>query len=166
MLIKMKVAGLTIDPLTNTPIVILKDLDEKKAIPIWIGLFEASAIATELEKITFSRPMTHDLIFELLKTLGVEVVKVEIHDLRNNTFFANIHLLKDKETMVVDSRPSDAIALALRANAQIFVDEKVIEKSRNVDFGKKITDLDNLKDEKLKEFLENLSPEDFGKYKM
>jgi len=166
MLIKMKVAGLTIDPLTNTPIVILKDLDEKKAIPIWIGLFEASAIATELEKITFSRPMTHDLIYELLKTLGVEVVKVEIHDLRNNTFFANIHLLKDKETMVVDSRPSDAIALALRANAQIFVDEKVIEKSRNVDFGKKITDLDNLKDEKLKEFLENLSPEDFGKYKM
>jgi hypothetical protein len=162
----MKVAGLTIDPLTNTPIVILKDLDEKKAIPIWIGLFEASAIATELEKITFSRPMTHDLIYELLKTLGVEVVKVEIHDLRNNTFFANIHLLKDKEAMVVDSRPSDAIALALRANAQIFVDEKVIEKSRNVDFGKKITDLDNLKDEKLKEFLENLSPEDFGKYKM
>jgi len=166
MLIKMKVAGLTIDPLTNTPIVILKDLDEKKAIPIWIGLFEASAIATELEKITFSRPMTHDLIYELLKTLGVEVVKIEIHDLRNNTFFANIHLLKDNETMVVDSRPSDAIALALRANAQIFVDEKVIEKSRNVDFGKKITDLDNLKDEKLKEFLENLSPEDFGKYKM
>lgn len=166
MLIKMKVAGLTIDPLTNTPIVILKDLDEKKAIPIWIGLFEASAIATELEKITFSRPMTHDLIYELLKTLGVEVVKIEIHDLRNNTFFANIHLLKDKEAMVVDSRPSDAIALALRANAQIFVDEKVIEKSRNVDFGKKITDLDNLKDEKLKEFLENLSPEDFGKYKM
>ncbi len=166
MLIKMKVAGLTIDPLTNTPIVILKDLDEKKAIPIWIGLFEASAIATELEKITFSRPMTHDLIYELLKTLGVEVVKVEIHDLRNNTFFANIHLLKDNETLVVDSRPSDAIALALRANAQIFVDEKVIEKSRNVDFGKKITDLDNLKDEKLKEFLENLSPEDFGKYKM
>ncbi|HYA14216.1 MAG TPA: bifunctional nuclease family protein [Syntrophales bacterium] len=162
----MKVAGLTIDPLTNTPIVILKDLDEKKAIPIWIGLFEASAIATELEKITFSRPMTHDLIFELLKTLGVEVVKIEIHDLRNNTFFANIHLLKNNETMVVDSRPSDAIALALRANAQIFVDEKVIEKSRNVDFGKKITELDNLKDEKLKEFLENLSPEDFGKYKM
>jgi len=166
MLIKMKVSGLTIDPLTNTPIVILKDLDEKKAIPIWIGLFEASAIATELEKITFSRPMTHDLIYELLKTLGVEVLKVEIHDLRNNTFFANIHLLKGNETMVVDSRPSDAIALALRANAQIFVDEKVIEKSRNVDFGKKITDLDNLKDEKLKEFLENLSPEDFGKYKM
>jgi bifunctional DNase/RNase len=166
MLVKMKVAGLTIDPLTNTPIVILKDLDEKKAIPIWIGLFEASAIATELEKISFSRPMTHDLIYEILKTVDVKVIKVEIHDLRNNTFFANIHLIKDDKTMVVDSRPSDAIALALRANAPIFVAEKVIEKSRNVDFGKKITELDNLKDEKLKEFLENLSPEDFGKYKM
>jgi bifunctional DNase/RNase len=162
----MKVAGLTIDPLTNTPIVILKDVDEKKAIPIWIGLFEASAIATELEKISFSRPMTHDLIYEILKTIDVEVIKVEIHDLRNNTFFANIHLIKDDKTMVVDSRPSDAIALALRANAPIFVAEKVIEKSRNVDFGKKITELDNLKDEKLQEFLENLSPEDFGKYKM
>jgi bifunctional DNase/RNase len=162
----MKVAGLTIDPLTNTPIVILKDLDEKKAIPIWIGLFEASAIATELEKISFSRPMTHDLIYEILKTVDVEVIKVEIHDLRNNTFFANIHLIKDDKTMVVDSRPSDAIALALRANAPIFVADKVIEKSRNVDFGKKITELDNLKDDKLKEFLENLSPEDFGKYKM
>jgi bifunctional DNase/RNase len=166
MLVKMKVAGLTIDPLTNTPIVILKDLDEKKAIPIWIGLFEASAIATELEKISFSRPMTHDLIYEILKTVDVEVIKVEIHDLRNNTFFANIHLIKDDKTMVVDSRPSDAIALALRANAPIFVAEKVIEKSRNVDFGKKITELDDLKDEKLKEFLENLSLEDFGKYKM
>ena len=166
MLIKMKVAGLTIDPLTNTPIVILKDIDEKKAIPIWIGLFEASAIATELEKITFSRPMTHDLMYEILKTVKIEIIKIEIHDLRNNTFFANIHLLKDEETIVIDSRPSDAIALALRANATIFVDEKVIEKSRNVDFGKKITELDNLKDDKLKEFLENLSPEDFGKYKM
>jgi len=93
MLIKMKVAGLTIDPLTNTPIVILKDIDEKKAIPIWIGLFEASAIATELEKITFSRPMTHDLMYEILKTVKIEIIKIEIHDLRNNTFFANIHLL-------------------------------------------------------------------------
>jgi len=166
MLIKMKVAGLTIDPLTNTPIVILKDAEEKKAIPIWIGLFEASAIATELEKITFSRPMTHDLINDILKIINIEIIKIEIHDLRNNTFFANIHLLKEGKSLVVDSRPSDAIAIALRAGAPIFVDEKVIEKSRNVDFGKKITELDKMKDEKLKEFLENLSPEDFGKYKM
>jgi hypothetical protein len=110
--------------------------------------------------------MTHDLIYEILKAVDVEVIQIEIHDLRNNTFFANVHLLRSGKTIVVDSRPSDAIALALRANAPIYVDEKVIEKSRNVDFGKKITDLDNLKDEKLKEFLENLSPDDFGKYKM
>jgi len=166
MLIKMKVSGLTIDPLTNTPIVILKDMQEKKAIPIWIGLFEASAIATELEKISFSRPMTHDLLTDILKVLEVEVIKIEINDLRNNTFFANIYLARNDKNIVIDSRPSDAIAIALRANAPIFVDEKVIEKSRNVDFGTKLTDLDKMKDEKLKEFLENLSPDDFGKYKM
>ena len=166
MFIEMKVSGLTMDPITNTPIVILKDLDEKKAIPIWIGIFEASAIATEIEKITFSRPMTHDLLNDIVKLLNAEVVRVEIHDLRNNTFFANIHLLRDGKLIVVDARPSDAIAIALRAGAQIFVDEKVIEKSRNVDFGTKMTDLDKLKKEKMAEFLENLSPEDFGKYKM
>jgi uncharacterized protein len=166
MLIKMKVTGLTIDPLTNTPIVIMKDMQEKKAIPIWIGLFEASAIATELEKITFSRPMTHDLVMDILRIMEVEVIKIEINDLRNNTFFANIYLIKDGKNLVIDSRPSDAIAIALRANAPIFVDDKVIEKSRNVDFGTKLTDLDKVKDEKLKEFLENLSPDDFGKYKM
>ncbi len=166
MLIEMKVSGLTIDPITNTPIVILKDLQEKKAIPIWIGLFEASAIATELEKITFSRPMTHDLMHDILKTLGVEIVRIEICDLKNNTFFANIHLSREGQRFVIDARPSDAIAVALRAGAQIFVDDQVIEKSRSIDFGEKATNLDQLKDEKLKEFLENLSPEDFGKYKM
>jgi bifunctional DNase/RNase len=166
MFIEMKVSGLTMDPITNTPIVILKDLEEKKAIPIWIGIFEASAIATEVEKITFSRPMTHDLLNEILKVLRAEVLRVEIHDLRNNTFFANIQILTDGNVIVVDARPSDAIAIALRAGAPIFVDNNVIEKSRNVDFGTKMTDLDRLKKEKLAEFLENLSPEDFGKYKM
>ena len=162
----MKIAGITIDPITSTPIVILKDLEEKKAIPIWIGLFEASAIATQLEKVSFSRPMTHDLIVEILKLMKTDVLRVEINELKNNTFFANIHLLKDGEPMVIDSRPSDAIAIALRAEAPIFVDEKVIERSRNVDFGAKSTDFEKLKDEKLIEFLENLSPDDFGKYKM
>ncbi len=166
MLIEMKVSGLTIDPITNTPIVILKDLQEKKAIPIWIGLFEASAIATELEKITFSRPMTHDLMHDILKALGVEITQVEICDLKNNTFFANIHLIREGQSLVIDARPSDAIAIALRAGAQIFVEDQVIEKSRSIDFGAKATELDKLKDEKLKEFLENLSPEEFGKYKM
>lgn len=166
MLIEMKVSGLTIDPITNTPIVILKDLPENKAIPIWIGLFEASAIATELEKIVFSRPMTHDLFNECLKTLNVTVSKIEIGDIRNNTFYATIYLVKDGQNFTVDARPSDAIALALRAHASIYVDENVIEKSRNIDFGIKITDLDKLKEDKIKEYLENLSAEDFGKYKM
>ncbi len=166
MLIEMKVSGLTIDPITNTPIVILKDLEEKRAIPIWIGLFEASAIATELESITFSRPMTHDLIRELLRTLEADVKKVEITDIRNNTFFANIHLVREGRDILVDSRPSDAIALALRVKAPIYVDQKVVEKSRHIDFGTKTEELDKVKKEKLKEFLENLSPEDFGKYKM
>jgi len=117
MLIEMKISGLTIDPLTNTPIVILKDLEEKKAIPIWIGLFEASAIATEMEKISFARPMTHDLLNEILKTLDVQVTRVEINDLRNNTFFANIFVVSEGRDYVIDSRPSDALALALRARA-------------------------------------------------
>ena len=166
MFIEMKVSGLTMDPIINTPIVILKDLEEKRAIPIWIGIFEASAIATEIEKITFSRPMTHDLLNEILKLLKAEVIRVEIHDLRNNTFFANLHLRLHGEPIVVDARPSDAIAIALRAGAPIFVEDRVIDKSRNVDIGTKMADLDKLKKEKLAEFLENLSPEDFGKYKM
>lgn len=166
MLIEMKVSGLTIDPITNTPIVILKDLQESKAIPIWIGLFEASAIATELEKVVFSRPMTHDLFNECLKALDVTVNKIVLADIRNNTFFANIYLSKEGQNFTIDARPSDAIALALRAHAPIFVDESVIEKSRNIDFGIKISDLDKLKEDKIKEYLENLSAEDFGKYKM
>ena len=167
MLIEMRVSGLAIDPLTNTPIVILKDMEEKTAVPIWIGLFEASAIATELEKVSFSRPMTHDLIHNILVSLDVKVTKIEINDLKDNTFFANIYFLKDGNTIMVDSRPSDAIAIALRENAPIFVDEKVVEKSRKLDLGdKKVMSLDKLKEENLEEFLENLSPDDFGKYKM
>ena len=166
MLIEMKVSGLAIDPLTNTPRVILKDVEETRAVPIWIGLFEASAIATELEKVSFSRPMTHDLLHNILMTLDVKVTKIEINDLKDNTFFANIYFLKDGANVVVDSRPSDAIALALRENAPIFVDEKVVEKSRNLDLGEKRVKLDKLKEGNLEEFLENLSPEEFGKYKM
>jgi bifunctional DNase/RNase len=166
MLLEMKVSGLTIDPITNTPIVILKDLQESKAIPIWIGLFEASAIATELEHVVFSRPMTHDLMHEFLKALDVAVSRIEIVDIRNNTFFATVYLARDGRTYRIDARPSDAIALALRANASIFVEESVLEKSRNIDFGIKLSDIDKFKEDKVKEFLENLSAEDFGKYKM
>jgi len=162
----MKVSGLTIDPVTNTPIVILKDFQEKKAIPIWIGIFEASAIATELEKIKFSRPMTHDLLRDMLSVLDAIVTRIEINDVRNNTFYANIILTREDHDYIVDARPSDAIALALRANAPIFVHDKVIEKARNIDFDPSAGDVDELKQEKMKEFLENLSNDEFGKYKM
>ena len=166
MFIEVKVFGLAMDPMTGTPIVILKDLQEKKAIPIWIGLFEASAIATQMEGIDLARPMTHDLLNGILKILDVKVLKIIINDLKNNTFFATIHILKDDVPIEVDARPSDAIALALRADAPIFVDEKIIERSTNVDFGKKTADLNKCTNEELDDFLENLSSEDFGKYKM
>ena len=128
MLIEMKVSGLTIDPITNTPIVILKDLQENKAIPIWIGLFEASAIATELEKIVFSRPMTHDLLDSVITTLGAKVERIVINDLRNHTFYARIVLSLNGRVVEVDSRPSDAIALGAAAGSPIFVAEQVFDK--------------------------------------
>jgi bifunctional DNase/RNase len=163
--ISMKVTGLTIDPFTNMPIIILKDQEEKTALPIWIGLIEASAIATEIEKIQLARPMTHDLMKNVLKELDVEVSRVEINDLSDNTFYARIHLRKDGKEINMDSRPSDAIALALRAQAPIYVDRKVLEKSRRIDLSKNI-DEEATKQQKWTEVLENLSPEDFGKYKM
>lgn len=166
MLIEMKVTGLTIDPFTNMPIIILKDLEEKSALPIWIGLIEASAIATELEKIQLSRPMTHDLIKNVLQALDVSVSKVEVNDLCDNTFYARIYLEKNGREFVIDSRPSDAIALALRSGAAIFVDKKVIDKSRHVDLSKDSKSVEKNQSEKWAEILENLSPDDFGKYKM
>ena len=165
--IEMKVTGLTIDPFTNMPIIILKDLEEKSALPIWIGLIEASAIATELEKIELSRPMTHDLMKNIFKKLDVSVKKVEVNDLCDNTFYARIYLEKGSKEVVIDSRPSDAIALALRARSPIFVAKKVVEKSRQVDLTKETKEgEEQMKQEKWAEILENLSPEDFGKYRM
>ena len=164
-MIEMKVTGLTIDPFTNMPIIILKDLEDKSALPIWIGLIEASSIATELEKIQLSRPMTHDLIRNILSALTVKVERVEVNDLSNNTFYARIYLKADQKELVIDARPSDAIAMALRASAPIFVDKKVIEKSRNIDMAKG-KEGQKMKEEKWAEILENLNPDDFGKYKM
>jgi bifunctional DNase/RNase len=164
-MVEMKVTGLTIDPFTSMPIIILKDLEEKCALPIWIGLIEASAIATELESIQLSRPMTHDLLKNILDVMGVGVDKVEVNDLADNTFYARILLKRKGEEHSMDARPSDAIALALRTKAPIFVARHVIEKSRKIDLSKEGTE-EELKKQKLAEILENLSPEDFGKYKM
>lgn len=158
---EMKVSGLTVDPFTNTPIVLLKDLEEKEVVPIWIGFFEASAIATQLEKVQLSRPMTHDLIRNLLDSLGIAVIKIEVSDLRENTFYALIHLDLDGTHFAIDARPSDSIALALRTNAPIFVHEDVIEKSRKIDLRQQKEG-----EEALEELLEEFSPKDFGKYKM
>ena len=162
--VQMKVTGLTIDPFTSMPIIILKDLDEKCALPIWIGLIEASAIATELENIKLARPMTHDLIKSILETVGAKLDKVEVHDLSDNTFYARIMLNVRGEDMVIDARPSDALAMALRAQAPIFVAKKVIDKSRKIDLAEEGDD--SKRKQKWTEILEQLSPDDFGKYKM
>jgi hypothetical protein len=164
-MVRMKVTGLTIDPFTNMPIIILKDFEEKMALPIWIGLIEASAIATELEKIQLARPMTHDLMRNILIELNADLVKVEVNDLADNTFYAKIFLKRGEEEIIMDARPSDAIAMALRTSAPIYVDRKVMEKSRRIDLSKNIDD-EKAKQQKWNEILENLSPEDFGKYKM
>jgi len=164
-MVQMKVTGLTIDPFTSMPIIILKDIPEKCALPIWIGLIEASAIATELEHIKLSRPMTHDLIKNMLISTGLKVIKVEVNDLADNTFYAKIMLKKGDEKYELDSRPSDAIAIALRTETPIFVSRHVIEKSRKIDLSQD----DSTEEERRKkwtEILENLSVDDFGKYKM
>jgi bifunctional DNase/RNase len=161
MFIEMTVKGLTLDPLTNMPIVILKDMEDKRVLPIWIGLFEANAIALELEKISTPRPMTHDLIKDIITGLNATVTKIVVNDLKNNTFYAVIHLSLDGNNIVVDSRPSDAIALALRIGAPIYVSAEVVNKAKSIDMSKESEETDQLK-----EWLENLRPEDFGKYQM
>jgi uncharacterized protein len=166
--VEMKVACLTIDPFTNMPILVLKDLQGRNPVPIWIGLIEASAIAAELEKVELSRPMTHDLMKAMLGAVGVAVMRVEVTDLRENTFYASIVLSQDDRTFVIDARPSDAIALALRANCSIRVARKVIEKSRSIDL--RSVDHDGatgpMSPETYRRLLENLSEDAFGKWKM
>lgn len=165
-MIQMKVTGLTIDPFTSMPIIILKDMAEKCALPIWIGLIEASSIATELEHIQLSRPMTHDLMRSIIEQLGASVEHVAVTSLSDNTFYAEILLKCGKQEWRMDTRPSDAIALALRTKAPIFVSKQVIEKSRTIDLSHENIDEDQTQKQKWAEILDNLSLEDFGKYKM
>ena len=162
MFVEMKVRGLALDPVSNMPIIILRDEEEKRSLPIWVGIFEANAIALELEMIATPRPMTHDLIKNIVESVEAKIEKIVVNDLRENTFFALIHLRLGEEEITVDSRPSDAIALALRAGAPIFVEEDVVRRAKSVEVAPKESD----DQEKLKEWLENLKPEDFGKYKM
>ena len=165
MLKEMKLAGLIMDSTTNAPVIVLKDLEDKEVISIWIGLLEASAIAVELEKVDLPRPMTHDLVKNVLDSLNIKVLKVEIADLRDNTFYAYIHLGMDGKTFTIDARPSDAIAIALRTKSPIYVDEDVIKKSKKMDLEsiKEVAKTDESKE--LKDLLERMSPDDF-EYKM
>jgi bifunctional DNase/RNase len=161
MLIRMTVRGLALDPITNMPIIILKDAEDRKALPIWVGIFEANAIALELEKIVTPRPMTHDLIKNILEHLGATVQQVVINDLKDNTFYAIIEITVNGNRITVDSRPSDAIAIALRVGAPIFVVDEVVSKAKSID----VSD-EKEENDRWREWLENLKPEDFGKYRM
>ncbi len=161
MQIEMKIKGLMVDPSTNMPIVILKDEVEDRMLPIWVGVFEANAIALRMEAIDTPRPMTHDLLRDLLDKLHATVEKIVVNDLKDNTYFARIHLLINGDEHVLDSRPSDAIALALRAEAPIFVEQSVLEQAQTLDSGADLPDA-----ERLRQWFENLDPEDFSKYEM
>ncbi len=163
MLIQMKVYGLTLDPFTNAPIVILKDMCNEKALPIWIGILEASAIATEIENIETSRPMTHDLLKNILTNLNIIVSRIVVNDLKDNIYYATIHMATDGFEYEVDARPSDAIAIALRTKSPIYVAENVLKRSKQL----AIKDFEDAKGEKRwEEILHNLSLDEFGKYKM
>jgi bifunctional DNase/RNase len=164
--IQMSVGGLTLDPVTKTPIVILKDTDNKLNLPIWIGLLEATAMATEIEGIKMARPMTHDLIKNILGEVGCAVDSIEITDLKENTYFALVYLNISGRQVVIDSRPSDAIALALRTKSPIFVAKAVLEASsilQQNEEGKEppVENVSNVSQEKWAEILEKMTPDDF-----
>ena len=165
MLTSMVISGLTVDPLTNSPIVILKEVDGERTLPIWIGLLEATAIASELEGIKFSRPMTHDLLKNIMAMIDIKVNKVEVCDLKNNTYYALIYIDHKGKEISIDARPSDALALSLRVDAPIFVADEVINKSAQIDLKAEAEDKSE-QGKKWQEILEKLNAEDFGKYKM
>src|SRR5262247_2543240 len=161
MQIEMSIKGIMVDPITNMPIVILRDKEGNRVLPIWVGIFEANAIALQIENIPTPRPMTHDLLRNVIADLNAAVQKIVVCDLQENTFFALIYLSLDGGTVAIDARPSDAIALALRTRAPIFVEDTVIDHAKTVDFTTEKNDAD-----RLHKWLESLDPEDLGKYKM
>jgi bifunctional DNase/RNase len=159
--IEMTIKGLMIDPITNMPIIILRDSDGQRMLPIWVGVFEANAIALQLESVQTPRPMTHDLMKNLLEELGGAIERVVVCDLRENTFYATIHLRTSQRTISIDARPSDAIALALRTQSPILVEEAVIDGARSAESSKESADVG-----RLRKWLEGLTEEELGKYKM
>ncbi|OFV92672.1 MAG: hypothetical protein A3G76_02430 [Acidobacteria bacterium RIFCSPLOWO2_12_FULL_65_11] len=161
MQIEMTIKGLMVDPITNMPIVILRDREGQRVLPIWVGIFEANAIALQIENVPTPRPMTHDLLRNVIQDLKGSVQKIVVCDLQENTFYALIYLSLGGDTLAIDARPSDAIALALRARAPIFVEDTVIDNAKTVDFTSEKADSD-----RLHKWLESLDPDDLGKYKM
>jgi len=160
-MVEMKVEGLTLDPLTNMPIIILKDVNGQRALPIWVGFFEANAIALEIEKISTPRPMTHDLMKNLIVNMNGEVNHILVSELKDNTFYAVINMVSNGTTLNIDSRPSDAIALALRVKAPIYVNESVIEAAKSLDLPDPTKQQLDEKDQ-WKKWIENIKPQDFG----
>jgi bifunctional DNase/RNase len=157
----MKIKGLVVDPISKMPIVVLEDPATDRILPIWIGVFEANAIALTIENVPTPRPMTHDLIKNVLVRLNIDVDRIVVTDVRNNTFYASIHCRHEGRELVLDSRPSDAIALALRMNSPIYVKDEVVRRTHGLRLD------DNLESsENLRKWLETLRPEDFGKYRM
>jgi len=166
MLHKVSIAGLTIDPASNTPILILKSSDDR-SIPIWIGVLEATSIASVIQKVKFDRPMTHDLFKNLIEVLNITVAKIEVCDIRDNTFYAKIYFISENKNFIMDARPSDAIAIALRCKAPIYVDDKVIKKANSLSTSEPGEPVDKSEEgEKWAEYLESLDAKDFGKYKI
>lgn len=161
MQVEMRIKGLMLDPVTNMPIIILSDVEGHRILPIWVGFFEANAIALQMENVATPRPMTHDLLKNVITGMNATVKKIIVNNLWDNTFYALIYLEMDGETVAIDSRPSDAIALALRMKSPIFVDEEVIKKAKSIESARDMTD-----SESLQRWLENLRPEELGKYKM
>lgn len=159
--VEMKIRGLMMDPVTNMPIVVLKDVNGDTVLPIWVGIYEANAIALEIEKVTTPRPMTHDLIKNVLTGLETRVDKVVVNELRDDTFFAIIWLERDGQIISIDSRPSDALALALRVDCPIFVEDDVLKTSKQAGAVS-----DRVSSEELRKWLEGLNDEDLGRYKM
>jgi bifunctional DNase/RNase len=159
--VEMKIRGLMMDPVTNMPIVVLKDIGGSTILPIWVGIYEANAIALEIEKVSTPRPMTHDLIKTLLLGLGTGIRKVVVGELKDDTFYAVIWLDRDGDLISVDSRPSDALALALRLDCPIYVDESVLKTSQRSNAAS-----DKINNEEWRRWLESLNDEDLGRYKM
>ncbi|HEX5719330.1 MAG TPA: bifunctional nuclease family protein [Thermoanaerobaculia bacterium] len=159
--LKVEIRGLMLDPSSNVPIVILRDTQSQLFLPIWIGVFEANAIALRIEGVEPPRPMTHDLLRLVLEQLGARVEKIVISDLKESTFFAVIHVQQDGRSVGIDARPSDAIALALRADAPIYVLRGVLDKAQAAELVGQASD-----EERLKKWLEEISPEELGKWTM